>query len=248
MAEYAIGQRAPFVLVPRSLIEDPDIDPYTLATYISLSYFADFGRETGAFPSDATAAKRVGMGERTVTDRRDKLKELGWLQWVSGKKHGVTNKYLVVQDSKGGPQEVRRGSAGGSYPPPQETRTTKEPVTKEPIPKETLALIWSFWEDRRALALRLNGKRRPMVRSKKRIEAVKRIWKLGYTESDFKQAIRGCTSSEFHINNNHLDIELICRDQDHFERFMSCTSDREQTNGRIPNAEQTRNMINRFYD
>ena len=248
MAEYAIGRRAPFVLVPRSLIEDPDIDPHTLATYIALVYHADFGKSTGAYPSDETAANLVGMCRRTFIDRRHRLKETGWLEWLSGRVEGVTNKYIVHQDDKQGVQEVRTPCAGETDPPVQEMHTTKSQFTKEPIPKEVLALIWSFWEDRRALALRLNGKRRPMVRSKKRIEAVKRIWKLGYTESDFKQAIRGCTSSEFHINNKHLDIELICRDQDHFERFMSCTSDREQTNGRIPNAEQTRNMINRFYD
>ena len=245
MAEYAIGRRAPFVLVPRSLIEDPNIDPHTLATYIALAYHADFGKETGAFPSDETAANLVGMNYRTVRRRREKLKEMGWLEWVSGKKHGVTNRYVVHQGSKEGGSESPRGSAGESHPGRTESPTTKEPVTKEPIPRTDLDLIWSFWEDRRALALRLNGKRKPMERSKKRLSAVKRIWKLGYSQVDFERAIRGCTSSDFHIQNNHLDIELICRDQDHFERFMACASDREQTNG--PTADQTRDMVDRLY-
>ena len=244
MAEYAIGRRAPFVMVPRSLIEDPEIDPHTLATYIAVSYFADHGKSTGAYPSDSTAAERVGMGERTFRDRRTKLKEMGWLEWESGQAKGVTNRYTVRQDDKEGRREPPGGSARDAGGGRQEMPTTEEPVTKEPIPIDS---IWKYWEDERAAALKLNGKRRPMAQTQKRVQAVRRIWDLGYREQEFKTAIDGCTSSDFHVQRGFLDIELICRDQDHFERFIHKAGQSVRKNGKTPTAAQTQDMVKRLY-
>ena len=249
MAEYAIGRRAPFVMVPRALIEDPNVDAHTLATYIAIAYFADHGSSDGAFPSDLTASNLARMGERTFRDRRQKLRDLGWLDWESGKQDGTTNRYTLHQThgqlTVGGSAGDAEGSAGDAEGGRQEMPTTKSQVTKEPIPTDVFERIWGHWEDRRADVLNLNGRRRPMSESKARVNAMRRIWKLGYREDEFMKAINGCMSSDHHVQGGYLDIELICRDQEHFERFLLWGENRR--NGSAPDTNQTRDLVSRLY-
>ena len=44
--------------------------------------------------------------------------------------------------------------------------------------------------------------------------------KDGYTVEQIKQAIVNCSQNEFNIAGGHTDIELICRDVKHLERYM----------------------------
>jgi hypothetical protein len=245
MAEYAIGRRAPFVMVPRSLVEDPDIDPHTLAAYIALSYHADFGKESGAFCSDARAGQLVGMTGRTMRTKRKILRDKGWLEWISGQKHGATNKYLVHSDVGEPRKEIPRGAETVSVGGRNEVPPTKNHSTKNQLPADTLDRVWAHWEAKRADALDLGNRARPMARTKKRLTAINRIAKLGYEESDYIRAIDGCTSSEYHVTNGFLDIELICRDQEHFERFLIRTT----RNGGPPkrSAVENRDLVSKLY-
>ena len=151
-AEYRIGRRAPYTMVPQSLLMDERADAYTIATYVALRSFADFGSTEGARPSDKSAAQRAGCSVRTFVNRRQRLKELGWLEWQSRAAQGKTNVYVIhetaeadppppVQEEEsegGGVQEMHTPSARGADPPMQEVHTgyagdadNQEPLTEK---------------------------------------------------------------------------------------------------------------------
>jgi len=43
----------------------------------------------------------------------------------------------------------------------------------------------------------------------------------GWSVEDLKRAVDGCASSKWHVDGGHKDIELICRDTPHVERFIA---------------------------
>lgn len=50
----------------------------------------------------------------------------------------------------------------------------------------------------------------------------------GYTVQDIKTAIVGCSKSDYHIKNEYTDLELICRDEQHIDRFLGIAKKSEQ--------------------
>jgi len=78
--------------------------------------------------------------------------------------------------------------------------------------------IFLFW-------VRVMGKAGRIVLSKKREGKIKARLSEGYTKKDIKTAIMGCRKSPFHRGENdrktvYDDIELICRDPEHVEKFI----------------------------
>jgi hypothetical protein len=115
------GRRAPFVTVPLALLDDPKVDPAAIATYAALQSYCDFGSEEGAFVTDNKASVRAHLGVRTFRDRRMLLRDLGWVDWDSGKEEGRSNTYRVHQvgsapDAEGGRQEMPTPTAPDADP------------------------------------------------------------------------------------------------------------------------------------
>lgn len=130
-SKYEKGRRAPFVMVPVALLDDPRVDAQAIATYAALLSYCDFGSGEGAFCTDRRATSRAHVGVRTLVDRRLKLKEWGWLDWDSGKETGRSNTYQVHQV----------GCAGDADPPVQEMQTPSSLDTESQIPgKESVHL------------------------------------------------------------------------------------------------------------
>ena len=79
-------------------------------------------------------------------------------------------------------------------------------------------LLFDYWKEQfKHPRARLDQKRRTKIRL--RLED-------GYTIDDLKLAIDGCRSSPFHLGQNdrnqvYDDIELICRDAPHVDRFIA---------------------------
>lgn len=140
-----------FAQVPWALQDDPKADAATIATYAALQRFADFGKTTGCRVSDRLAAKKAGLGRRTFIDRRNRLRQMGWISWVSGKANHAVNTYIIhrspeaarVHDVQTPKQELHTPSARLAQAPVQDVPTTKSPptenqVTKEPTTRATL--------------------------------------------------------------------------------------------------------------
>lgn len=43
----------------------------------------------------------------------------------------------------------------------------------------------------------------------------------GYTVAELERAIDGVLASEYHLRGGYTDIELICRDQSHVDRYIA---------------------------
>ncbi len=61
--------------------------------------------------------------------------------------------------------------------------------------------------------------RRPKFDEKRRGKVKARL--ADFSVDDLKLAIDGCAKSPFHTEGGHKDIELICRDSAHVERFLA---------------------------
>lgn len=81
-----------------------------------------------------------------------------------------------------------------------------------------LAIFW-YWAEERYLALGVNGRKPKQVATAKRLAKIRARLREGYTPDDLRRAIDGVLASDFHIQNGYTDIELICRDQAHVDRY-----------------------------
>jgi len=260
---YEAGRPAPYLQLPVALLMDPDIDPHTLTTYAVLKSYCDFGSDSGAYPSDEQAAKRGAMSRRVFIDRRNRLREKGWIEWRNSP--GGPNAYKVhatLDDSTDistqktqGVQEVHTGCAGDAQGGVQEMHTTYIHLTKIQIPKSRLDEVtrflpeldelWGFWTDWRARALGLGTPRQQKVTWNRLRPVVDRLLE-GYQLSDLKEAVLGCCHREHNVKGGYLDIELICRDQQHVDMYVHHWR-QTQRSLKSPTVEQTKMAIEAMY-
>lgn len=111
--------------------------------------------------------------------------------------------------------------------PPEEITTTRlkipetvplllqpEPL-KDPDPAEVIFGHWvAGWKRN------VKGTRAPLLDAKRRSKIRARL-KEKFSVEDIKQAIDGLWASEWHVEKRHYDIELVCRDAAHVEKFMA---------------------------
>jgi len=105
-----------------------------------------------------------------------------------------------------------------------ESRLKKQQRAKaEAVPEEEIQEIYRYWAE----IMRPGRTRLPALDDKRRLKVASAI--ADYGVEDCKKAIDGCRSSDFHMGRNRQkkkydDLELIFRDQDHVERFLSMVS------------------------
>lgn len=73
--------------------------------------------------------------------------------------------------------------------------------------------IFNFWKKT------FEKSDRTVFDNRRKTKVIARL-KDGYSVDQLKQAITGCASSEYHVENHHIDLELICRDATHTDRFI----------------------------
>ncbi|RDF35593.1 hypothetical protein DWA26_20075, partial [Acinetobacter baumannii] len=88
--------------------------------------------------------------------------------------------------------------------------------TKENF-KSEIQEVFEFWK------VTFN-KRNTTVLDNKRKTKIQARLKEGYTVQDLKQAILGCSKSEYHIQGGYTDIELICREASKLDRFIEMSN------------------------
>lgn len=89
-------------------------------------------------------------------------------------------------------------------------------LTNKPINPLTnnIDIVFDFWKktfDKSDRTL-LKGKRESVIRARLRD---------GYSVDEIKQAIVNLSNSQYHIENGHVDIELICRNQVNLDKYIS---------------------------
>lgn len=94
-----------FAQVPLQLLNDDreGITSYTLAVYAAIQSYTTFGKTTGAHPNTEQVATRAHCSEATVERERNRLKELGYVTWISGSfKLRKGNEYTLLFPSHRG--------------------------------------------------------------------------------------------------------------------------------------------------
>lgn len=99
------------------------------------------------------------------------------------------------------------------------------PPNGEPVPaekpkenfKNEIQEVFEFWK------VTFN-KRSNTVLDKNRKTKIQARLKEGYAVQDIKQAILGCSKSEYHIQGGYTDIELICREASKLDRFIEMSN------------------------
>lgn len=96
-----------------------------------------------------------------------------------------------------------------------------KPITnKDNINKNILSAqaqeIFEFWKS-------VFGKNASTQFSDKRKAKVIARLKDGYSIDEIKKAITNVSQNEFNVVNEYIDLELICRDVEHFERYRDLT-------------------------
>ena len=80
--------------------------------------------------------------------------------------------------------------------------------------------VFTYWAHARHRALGLNGDGPKQIPTQRRLSKVKARLGEGYTVTDLKRAVDGVLASDYHLRGGYTDIELICRDQAHVERYI----------------------------
>ena len=112
--------------------------------------------------------------------------------------------------------ELPQGGAGatpgvGSELPPNSTENSTE---------NSITSVFDHWvtERRRVLGTKRTV---PMKATQGRLSKIRARLEEGYSVAELKRAVDGCLGHAFNVENGHVDIELICRDQKHVEQNLS---------------------------
>jgi len=203
------------------------------------------------FASNGWFAKEVGVSERTVRRSLSELEELGYIE-IEDRKGGDSLRKvrpkLTLQDDpdnlsgEGGHDDHAGGGQGGhqSSRGVVSSRVYKQTNGKDGQFDEEIEEVFEFWKSKRARAIgkdggpemKLTGKRESKIRAR---------LKEGYTVNMLKEAVIGLLSSKYHRENGFLDIELICRDQSHVEKYRAWfkKGGRDESTSRQPPKERS---------
>lgn len=173
------------------------------------------GDGRGSYPSQSEIARRSRLTDRQVRNCLRQLEEWGEIVNVGKTKVGT-----AVWDMPGVREDPeifsgRQSASGrkcisgqGGNPLPT---NRKEPSSKSSPNGEDVD-VFEFWKT----TFGLNGNAKLTTKRKRKVRD--RLAE-GYTVERLQRAIEGCRGSSFHVAHNHIDLELICRDGEHVERF-----------------------------
>lgn len=236
-----------------NLVMKLGLNPYELALYVHMKKAA--GDDGVCFKSRATLAKESGMSAGMVTKARQTLamprKELGnkplihvkeetnkeggkprciititdiWpinMQQFTTSPHDVEVNHKVTTCQSTSPHDAQ-----GHHTTSQgHTAATKNNPEEEPVKKNPEETVFEFWK------LHLDHPK--SVFDDKRRKAVRARLREGHSVDDLILAVRGCKLTPHNMGQNERqtvydDIELICRDTTHVERFIATA---QGTNG-----------------
>lgn len=91
-------------------------------------------------------------------------------------------------------------------------------------------LVFEFWKT--------TFQKPRVVLSEVRKSRIQARLKQGYSVIDIQKAILNCSKSNFHITNNHIDLELICRNEQKLDYFIDLNPINQNQNQFKPAPQQ----------
>lgn len=100
-----------------------------------------------------------------------------------------------------------------------EGNANQEPETNNQEPlnnKQDYEIVFEFWKD----VMQKNAR---TTLSKDRASKIKARLKEGYSVDEIKLAITNCSTDPWYVEKNVNDIEYICRNQQHLDKFLEAS-------------------------
>lgn len=224
----------------RRAVAESDLQSTTRHVLLTLSlHVSDAGE--GAFPSVRTLVRQTGLTKPTVKKHLNLAVEAGWITRRSRHTDNgrqTSNLYALTKPEGEGvtkqppPHLVTPSGGSRDYPPTSLSGSERKASVRngelelelEPEPTDTEA-VFEYWAHQRHTALGRNGTGPQQQLTKGRRRKVQARLNDGYTVADLKQAIDGLLSSEYHLEHGYTDLALICRDQEHVEKYRAKARD-----------------------
>ncbi len=134
-----------------------------------------------------------------------------------------------------GPRKGNRKGSGNGNSVLSEHSSTSSPSDPDVSGSSSpVRQVFDYWAKTRAESLGLRG-RRPTLDRKRRAKVQARL-REGYSVEDLKSAVDGNLCSRFHVEGGHTDLELVCRDAEHVDRFLALDREARAASG-LPDPE-----------
>lgn len=217
---------------------------------IVLLAFADHCNDEGfCYPSVSRIARKSGYSDRSIQRKISSLVGSGLLEASSrsgGRGQTALYRVLPEKGDKLAPFAPVKGDNSTERVTPVaqkgDTAMSPEPSVNHQLepPEEQQGFLWStslvrevfdYWAEKRHTALGLNGKGPRQKFTSTRQRKIKARIDEGYSGEDLKRAIDNILASEFHLKGGHTDIELICRNQAHLDRYLLMATEGEEVGG-----------------
>lgn len=172
----------------------------------------------GDRPHDPASLSRLTrLPEKVFKEAIPRLVQVGWIEPLP--EHNQSDSTIPQEGATLNAASSRNGLPKSA---PEQNGIEGNGIEEK---RESLAAqarrVFSFWQEH------LNHPR--SVFDEKRAKAVTARLKAGYSVDDLMTAIQGCKNTPYNMGQNpeqkvYDDIELICRDAAHVERFMSSSN------------------------
>jgi len=161
--------------------------------------------EAGRKGAAVTNSKRAATGRQTI----DHL--------PSGNRQPDDNASTKVSTPAPAPapapaQERNALSADAGAPPTIESKVLPLLQVQEPTSPDPAEVVFEYWKK----TMHKNGATRFSPSRRRKVLARLKNWKV----ADLCKAIDGCAGDSWHMEERQNDLELICRDDEHVEKFI----------------------------
>jgi uncharacterized protein YdaU (DUF1376 family) len=130
----------------------------------------------------------------------------------NGKKGGRPKKPTANPRESGSKAKQETGTTN------HETGTSLKAVSQNDI---DINIVFEFWK----AVMKKNSR---TTLNKDRGSKIKARLKEGYSVDEIKLAVTNCSNDNWHIEKNVNDIEYICRNQQHLDKFIEKKPDQQQ--------------------
>jgi len=176
------------------------------------------GDDGTCFPSIPTICRGSGFKRSRVIETLGKLEAMGAISRSRKPPHPTLYTVHHMDRPSHGPSTERTATVHHmdfDSPPHGHERLKERPNEDEEVSR-----VFDYWQRRRAEALgKTTGP--AMKATLKRTSKIRARLAEGYTPEQLMAAVDSVLGSDFHVTGGHTDIELICRDQAHVERYRA---------------------------
>ena len=207
--------------------------------------YRSYDSGNGAWPGDEVLAAHMSRKVRSIEDYRARLLDAGFLlKEFRGPKPAVYRAVIPQEATQNpatlGTQSPAESCDAETKAPQEATQDSASPLYKSTGSTNTsdysddVICVFDYWNKKRSEVL--PGRRRTAKATRQRLSKVTARLTEDFSVDDLKLAVDGCLGNSFNVEGGFVDLELICRDDQHITQYMQWA----RKNGAKPTAEYSR--------